>query len=239
MKEGLCKNCWTHYDSGYPGTAPTHYDFNNFCSWECARLHWISKSVPQAFAKTDFNKLPNAHRWTKIEQWIRARQDGEGKPGLILFGARSGTGKTRMATLAASHLAVEEHLLDYQPDDDEDEWSPSLWVPIGQVKRDRSSRGVDDLIAAPVAVIDDMDKVSTSDRHIEVLYEILDSRLHSDAHTILTTNCVGAELERKWKEYGKYLVRRLAEFCETVDFDAKAPKVKAPPSNVTPLPASA
>jgi hypothetical protein len=82
------------------------------------------------------------------------------------------------------------------------------------------ARWIDKLSHCTALLFDEIDKLKASEGLAEILYGILDERLSDDRLTILTTNSTGPELQAKWgEEYGPYLVRRLRDFCRSIDCD--------------------
>jgi DNA replication protein DnaC len=77
-----------------------------------------------------------------------------------------------------------------------------------------------DLSRVSILFIDDVDKLKPSEGLMELVFAVLDDRLSFGRPTILTTNLTGNSLAERWgEEVGPYLVRRIRDFCLTVDFD--------------------
>lgn len=56
----------------------------------------------------------------------------------------------------------------------------------------------------------------------ELLFDVCEYRWKNKLPVIMTTNLSGKEFGAKWGEHGKAFARRLAEFCEVIEFPRKA-----------------
>ncbi len=163
------------------------------------------------------------------EDWIQSRLKIRGdRPGLLLHSVRSGTGKTRVATHVATLGILPRWRGPCHPS------SSGLWLNARRFRqkyqetmhfsesRERAA-WVDKLCGCDLLVLDEPDKLKTSDGLTEVIYRILDERFAQGNSTILTTNAGGQELEKRWgPQYGPYLVRRIRDFCLSINFDPHA-----------------
>lgn len=160
------------------------------------------------------------------------RSDNKHLPGLLSFGQKSGTGKTRVALLAAVKR-VRWHGEQEEAEDNAKGTYAGFWFSVGkfaqrylELARDpgEKAKWLKQLMEVDVLVLDDIDKIRPTEGMLELLYSVLDHRLGQDCEaTILTTNLVGVELSERWgTEYGPYLVRRIRERCLCIDFDKEA-----------------
>ncbi len=226
-----CLQCGKPYDE----LAPEFQDlgcFSNFCSLKCSIFNWqCSINLPRTFRNFDSSLLQCAPQITAVEQWISDRSNYQGKPGLLCHGIESGAGKTRVGTYAACRLIGEDWsgTADEQQTITDGCGYEGLWFNVVKFKadylrvhRDGEERGKwsEMLAGTRVLFLDDVDKIKPSEGLLEVLFGVLDARLTDSRTTILTTNLTGETLERRWgDEFGPYLIRRLRDYCLTLDFD--------------------
>jgi gluconate kinase len=145
----------------------------------------------------------------------------------------SGTGKTSVGTSAFNEKAIQwwegrdlqrKNVKDGEP-------SIALWLNVGRFQRrylevasemSEKAEWQCELSETSLLFIDDVDKLKPTAGLLELVYAVLDERLSSRRTTILTTNLSGKSLADRWgEEYGPYLVRRIRDFCLTVDFDLR------------------
>ncbi len=241
-----CLKCSGPLNPDAPGDE-LFYD-NVFCSVDCARSDWRDISqIPNEFWNTDLNRLECKSQIAAVEKWLKEQRAHEAKPGLLLHGKQSGTGKTRLGTYAFNTLVVGswpgriEHEREFKNGGDV---HAGRWFNVNRFRehyrrilKDEEAKAEwqSELSNASRLFIDDIDKLKPAEGLLELLFGILDERLSCDRGTILTTNFCGSELEQKWgEEYGPYLVRRLREFCLCVHFDKSNEQ-----SNVIQIPQSA
>ncbi len=219
--------------------SPTASFYGNdvFCCLDHQRQDWLLQAVPIGLLDTKPDRLPNRTAFQEVQAWASdmVEHGSRGKPWLVLFGLKSGTGKTRCAIHAAARLVEKnwrgadlerEMLAEYR-----DEGHAGLFFSSRDLrtKYDRVRMNAEEkadlqdvLVMAELIVFDDLDKVRPTDGFMEWLFGILDGRSGWNRSTIFTTNLVGLELEQKWgPEYGPYLVRRMREFSTAIDFDTQ------------------
>ena len=207
-----------------------NFDNVMFCSGECSFTDWTMVSkVPIAYLRTDPARIPNQAGLKLALTWADQR-DGTG---LVIHGEGCGTGKTRTATLAYREFGIrswygrEDH--DSYLDDNGNHLG--FWRSASDLKAEYLAvcRKSEERAAwfkricdARILLLDDVDKISASDGMMETLFGILDTRLHNNSATIVTTNKTGDELIEKFgDEFGPPIVRRLRDLCLCLNFDAK------------------
>jgi hypothetical protein len=232
---GTCVFCRERITPGWDTSRKGNSNW--FCSDRCILEDWLDwAQVPHAYWTFD-PTLPSCgpDRIRLAEDWIKSHLEfKDARPGLLLHSARSGTGKTRVATHAATlrmlpwwegHERVDYEVGAYG------RLLPGVWLnalrfrqkyqeTLHPSKAAERIAWVDGLCRCTLLVLDEPDKLKPSEGLVEIIYGILDERFANNRMTILTTNAGGPELERRWgPEYGPYLVRRIREFCLAIDFD--------------------
>lgn len=210
-----------------------NYDFNRFCSRDCAIGDWLHiYPLPITFLHTNLERLHRPEQIRHVQAWIKEREGLEGLPGLLLHGQASGTGKTRVATWAF----LEQIVFWWAGRKDENEdlayggGGGGLWYSVATFRQkyleslrdhENKAKWLQRLYKVNSLCLDDIDKLRSSEGLLELLYSVLDTRLaDKDKATIVTTNLCGDALAERWgPEYGPYLVRRLREFSLTLNFD--------------------
>ena len=169
---------------------------------------WDEDVGCDAFKDTDPSRLDPA-MVAKVMAWTF------GKDGLLLHGD-SGKTKSRLMYMLAHRVYVDDG------------------IQLAVVRATKAARKVADfnaapgsvesyirlLISVPVLCIDDLGKETQSDRWESALVEILDARGAAHRPCIITTNYVGAELVKRYRDEstGEAVVRRLREFCKPIGF---------------------
>ncbi len=232
-KDHRCLGCHKAFDEIH-GVGACWTD--DFCSLRCAAWNWqCYAEVPPTFWQTKLEELKCLDQIAAVQGWIKSHEIGrshnDALPGLLLYGAVSGTGKTRLGTYAASQVAGEwwSGEKEAQKAETRDDFYTGFWFSVGrfrerylEVAKELKPKGdwMHQLSTCEVLFLDDVDKLKPSDGLLELLFSIIDNRLSNGATTILTTNLSGDSLGERWgNEYGPYLVRRLREFCLCLDFD--------------------
>lgn len=168
----------------------------------------LAKSgIPSIFARLKWDDMdfdePGRGR---ITQAARAWSQGEGKQGLFIFGP-VGTGKTRLAAIAARHRLWRE---------------PLLWmsVPVMIAKStaefgSKEKRQVGEALTGTRAlVLDDIDKVRPNDWVLAQLFAAIDGRLAAGAPLLITGNLGPEEMADRFRgEFGEAIVSRIVEHC--------------------------
>ncbi len=245
--KATCLYCQESYDPEAPELErEERWQPSDFCSLRRATRDWrnfATGKIPLGYFDTDPERLNCKAQIREVQRWIDDRLMLRGSHGLLLHGQLSGTGKTRLGTLAFnaevlrqwSGRKAEERNIRTGED------SPSgLWFNINgfltqyrRLMRDAEQKGLwqEELTSAYVLFLDDVDKMKPTEGLTELLFAIFDDRLSNCRETILTTNLNGEALAARWgEEVGPYLVRRLRDYCLCIDFD-QAGEV----SNVIPL----
>ena len=229
--------------TGQTGGEQPRFSESNFCSMACAQseLHGYLQGygvLPISFqypyqkldriARLNGSVLKTAIAWSDFLEW-----DGGPKDGLLLHGKISGTGKTRIGSVAF-HLDI---LTCFGGEKEtERRWrrtDPFVWMSAGKLtssyqqvcmKAQHKADLQANLTKCETLFLDDLDKVKPTEGLMEMLFSVIDDRFSSDeGRTIITTNLTGPELAERWgKTYGPYLVRRLADYCTKLNCDEHA-----------------
>lgn len=195
----------------------------------CSLLDWRDFSgIPNTFWDTDLKRLSCVSQIAAVQSWI----DERGQPGLMLHGATSGTGKTRLGTIAFNRRCAwywqgrDEERRNVQSGDAN---ITGLWFNVNgfrncysRVMRDSEAKAhwQSQLSTNETLFIDDVDKLKPTEGLMELVFAVLDERLTNSRATILTTNLTGNTLAQRWgDEVGPYLVRRIRDYSLTVGFD--------------------
>lgn len=170
-------------------------------------MSWHSK-CPKQFQETDPGRLPCQDSVKAALEWEK------GPTGLLLHGL-TGTGKTRTAWLVVKgqHFAgmsfkVLNSLagLEYAAKFSESAAIVETWV--------------ESMIRADILFMDDVFKNKFTDSFEGIIFSIVDRRTENGMPIILTANDTGTSLTSRLSEdRGQPLVRRLREFCKSIQFN--------------------
>lgn len=166
---------------------------------------------PPAYLRTQTDLLPKVaqQQLPQIMAWEY------GLKGLLLWGENSGTGKTRCAWLLLKRLMTEDCIPVAAFD--------AMCFTHELERRYRADEDVsafrDSAAFAPILFMDDFAKCPITFRVAAELHWIIDYRTTHDLPIITTMNFDGVSLANQMKDtHGPYLVRRLREFCDSVEF---------------------
>ncbi|MHC1767689.1 MAG: hypothetical protein AB9869_25995 [Verrucomicrobiia bacterium] len=251
IKDGTCHYCRQPIVPDWAKDHPLDISDRDHCSVECLVKSWMDYAkVPRDFFGFDPTKLDKTEQVKNSLAWAHDRRDWDSlpdslgfrdvatvKPGLLLHGRQSGTGKTRTATAAMGiailgrwpGTAAEE---EYRQECEQDQvrhypagvWFNTLrfrqeYLKVAAEWKDREP-WIDDIVNCNCLLLDDICKIKPTESILEVLHSVLDERLTANRTTILTTNLAGPELAKRWGEdFGPYIVRRLRDYCKCIDFD--------------------
>jgi DNA replication protein DnaC len=182
---------------------------------ERARLDAAWNSIcPPLYLKTAPARLPQA-ALAEVLGWSL------GPRGLLLVGP-TGTGKTRAVYLLLRRLleaGVRIRAFD----------CAGFGHECGRRFRDGTGEDWADALAkADLVFLDDVGKVSFTERYQTELFALVERRAANMLPIIATTNMAGDDLQpRMSADRGQPLVRRLREFCHVVVFPARDLRMKS------------
>jgi len=132
-----------------------------------------------------------------------------GKRGIMLYGPKTGCGKTHLACAIANWF-IGAGLL-------------TVFLPTVRIPRNDQEAilNLADPSATPVLILDDLGAEKATERLLECLYTIVDGRLWAGAPTIVTTNLRPDNIRRYGTGggHGDKLYSRLMQMCECVPVD--------------------
>lgn len=197
---------------------PLPNDIASHCSSECIDAHrkrkvadWL-ESIPAIMREHDLSKIPKMVQFQIVRDW-----QFDDDRGLILYGS-TGTGKTRACYALAQRLVSEGADVRFL-----------RGVTFQNEVVDRTKPGgsgdftdwFDDLCNVDYVLLDDIDKTRFSPRVESELYNLIDVRTSNELPIVLSANSTGPAMQRRMSpETGPAICRRIAEFCEPVNFDA-------------------
>ena len=171
-----------------------------------ARNVYIENEIPRLYCDSDVSRFPAT--WEQVSQW-------KGGPRGILLVGDTGKCKTRMLCelvarrhrdtgerfnfMRSSLLAklVRQQFGDHEP-----------WVAKQKLNR---------LARVPVLVVDDLGKQASTPVVEEEFFDLIEERVSAGLPLLISANATRAELEAMFSaDRGRPLVRRIAEFCETL-----------------------
>jgi hypothetical protein len=165
------------------------------------------KICPPEFQHTEPHKLPSPTKLQKVLEWQY------GLKGLILYG-NTGAGKSRCLYLllkreykAGRTIRVLSHDSGYRYAERFNE-SPA-----------EVHRWIEDRVKAHILALDDTFKCKLTESFEQALFTIVSQRTERGLPILATLQDVGASLtERMSADRGAALVRRLREYCATINF---------------------
>jgi len=174
---------------------------------QAVRETWWEKNCPVDFKDTDFQQLPNRVAADQVLLW------NPGDNGMVLHG-KTRRGKTRAIwSLLKRHPAL-----------DIEAWQSEKWGiecsrSIGE-NMSVGSQFVQRMENCGLLFLDDLDKMTMTERVGRELFLVFDTRCAQQRPTFFTTQFVGETMEKKFPniEDGRAFVARMREFCTPIQF---------------------
>ena len=212
-----CAYCKATFDSEKP---------QKFCSKKCFRAQMERDIADQAdrwwqtvdplWRDTDVAKLPRPQQSKYLLEW----EWGPLGLGLIIYGP-TGTGKTRTLYLLLRCLAYRDFSVKLIRGLDFQAQVIDRTRPNGPGGFQKWFAG---LLDVDILAVDDCDKIKFSPRVESEFFNLIDQRTSCYRVLMLSSNSTGSELlARLSPENGPAIVRRIAEFCEPVNFGPVTP----------------
>jgi hypothetical protein len=165
------------------------------------------ETVPKTFLKTEREKLPHPEKLDEAMAWKFGPQ------GLLLYGP-TGCGKSRVAWEVAKREMLDGRTLKAVNAFELCRY-PSLFMESGN----EAGKFADSLVSAKLLLLDDVFKAKPTERVEELLFSVIDERGQWEKPCIVTLNDTGDSLtERLSSDRGPALIRRLREYCRTIQF---------------------
>jgi hypothetical protein len=203
------------------------------------RLEYVRSQIPAAFlAPLDRAKMANPFATDQVMTWWTLDKDKSDEPpdeyienlgrGILAFGS-TGSGKTRSILARLAEVYVEE--------DSDRKFEFVRTVDLSaQVRRLAPRRGdeleeyIQRLSTVPVLFLDDLHQSKLTPRYAEELFRIVDTRTSSDELPLFVSSQMpGVQLIEKLagdnpdlRLTAEAILRRLREFCHSIDFDYRA-----------------
>jgi DNA replication protein DnaC/primosomal protein DnaI len=174
------------------------------------RQERLLSEVPVAFQHTNRAKLPDPSKLDAAMRWKF------GPRGLLFLGP-TGCGKSRvMWELAKREVLAGKivgHLSAYE----------LTRYPAMLMQNDDSAQNfVEAFIKCDLLLLDDVFKAKATERIEEMIFAIIDERGSWERPCIVTLNDTGETLQKRLSgDRGPALVRRLREFCSTIQFESQ------------------
>jgi DNA replication protein DnaC len=171
--------------------------------------------VPADYRDTDLGRLSADQRDVLSHKFFQGM-------GIVLHGP-SGTRKTRTA-----YAVISARLLDGT-------FSSAASVRGSQIarmvqsgfsddrlERDAAKNAMDELMSAPIILLDDLDKIRPSPASVEFLFDLFEYRASRRLPVIITTQATGDKMaalmaDRKDSTVPVAIVRRIREFCKPIN----------------------
>jgi DNA replication protein DnaC len=174
---------------------------------ERVNFAYFGTICPPLYQDTDPNhpSMPTATKLAKILNWEF------GQKGLVLHGVTRRC-KTRSMWLLIKRLIMDHKIVEAVTSS---EFSmQSVEAHTGGANA--LAAWFERLTRADVLFLDDIDKITFTDRVEQDIYDILDTRAINKRPVLITTNFVGDTLAKKFKFHGEPIVARIREFCEAI-----------------------
>lgn len=168
----------------------------------------LLSKIPTAFRTTERNKLPFPDKLDSAMRWEF------GPKGLLLHG-QTGCGKSRIIWKVAEREVLAGRSLCHV-----NSFELSRYPSLFMAGDDAAGKFADKLVKADVLLLDDVFKAKPTERVEELLFGVIDERGSWERPCLITLNDTGESLgERLSIDRGPALIRRLREYCYTIQFD--------------------
>ena len=154
-----------------------------------------------------------------VEQYIEIAPEIKGQPNWLLIWGDYGTGKTHLAISAIREIAAKNL------------WSSAVinWPELCTLTQDNWNGAENDsgkvwskAWSAKILLIDDLDKIRTSEWSFEKLLAIINYRSNRNLHTIITANHDTDGLRDRWQksDSGRAIISRIVgQLSGVIHFD--------------------
>lgn len=174
-------------------------------------------TAPSLMRKTEEERHPRKAQFKRVLDWEY------GPTGLILHGG-TGTGKTRALYALADWQIAQGYTVKII---DGGDLRRAILNCITPTARGNLDTLLGELLAPHILGIDDFDKIKFSEGVFDEIFRMVNHRTANELPIIYTMNSTGSALEQKMSSNGASdtapLIRRMREFCVTLDFDVKLP----------------
>lgn len=172
-------------------------------------LHWLFEWIPRAYRFSKIELLPDPEATKQVLEF----EPGDPYHGFYLYGA-TGSGKTRSLVLRLKRFVAEFEDVIYLRGKQFSDEVVERTRPGG---KGNFHRWFETLTEAGILAIDEVDKMSFSNRVRAEFFELVEVRTSSDSPLLFIAQCsvdrLAQKLGPKAKEEAAGIVRRIKENC--------------------------